>query len=174
MRFGCVARAKDSLSRMMETQKATFGAGCFWGVEEIFRRLSGVTNTAVGYAGGSTDNPSYEEVCSDQTGHAEVVEVEFDPGKISYRDLLDVFWANHDPTTLNRQGPDVGRQYRSVIFYHSPEQKEEAENSRNDLTKSGKFRRPIVTQIEPAPQFFRAEEYHQRYLEKRGMSHCAI
>jgi peptide-methionine (S)-S-oxide reductase len=158
----------------METQKATFGAGCFWGVEEMFRQLSGVTNTAVGYAGGSTDNPSYEDVCSDQTGHAEVVEVEFDPAKVSYRDLLDVFWANHDPTTLNRQGPDVGRQYRSVIFYHSPEQKAEAENSRNNLTKTGRFRRPIVTQIEPASKFFRAEEYHQRYLEKRGMSHCAI
>jgi peptide-methionine (S)-S-oxide reductase len=158
----------------METQKATFGAGCFWGVEEMFRQLSGVTNTAVGYAGGSTDNPSYQDVCSDQTGHAEVVEVEFDPAKISYRDLLDVFWANHDPTTLNRQGPDVGRQYRSVIFYHSPEQKAEAENSRNNLTKTGRFRRPIVTQIEPAPKFFRAEEYHQRYLGKRGFSHCAI
>jgi peptide-methionine (S)-S-oxide reductase len=158
----------------METQKATFGAGCFWGVEEVFRQLSGVANTAVGYAGGSTDNPSYQDVCSDQTGHAEVVEVEFDPAKISYRDLLDVFWANHDPTTLNRQGPDVGRQYRSVIFYHSPEQKAEAENSRDNLTKTGRFRRPIVTQIEPASKFFRAEEYHQRYLEKRGMSHCAI
>jgi peptide-methionine (S)-S-oxide reductase len=158
----------------METQKATFGAGCFWGVEEMFRRLSGVTNTAVGYAGGSTDNPSYQEVCSDQTGHAEVVEVEFDPAKISYRDLLDVFWANHDPTTLNRQGPDVGKQYRSVIFYHSPEQKAEAENSRDNLTKTRRFRRPIVTQIEPASKFFLAEEYHQRYLEKRGMSHCAV
>lgn len=159
---------------MAETQKATFGAGCFWGVEETFRRLNGVVNTTVGYAGGSTENPSYQEVCTDRTGHAEVVEVEFDPARISYRDLLDVFWANHDPTTVNRQGPDVGRQYRSVIFYHSPEQEIEANDSKNHLTKSGKFRRPIVTEIERSPRFFRAEEYHQRYLAKRGASHCAV
>lgn len=158
----------------METQKATFGAGCFWGVEETFRRLPGVINTAAGYAGGSIDSPTYEDVCSDRTGHAEVVQVEFDPAKISYRDLLDVFWASHDPTTLNRQGPDVGTQYRSVIFYHSPSQKAEAEDARDKLAKTRRFRRPIVTQIEPAPKFFPAEEYHQRYLEKRGASHCAI
>ena len=158
----------------METEKATFGAGCFWGVEETLRKLTGVVDTAVGYAGGSKENPTYEDVCTDETGHAEVVQVEFDPAKISYRELLDVFWANHNPTTLNRQGPDVGTQYRSVIFYHSPEQKMAAEESKNALTKSGRFKREIVTQIEPAPKFFRAEEYHQRYLEKRGLSHCAI
>ena len=158
----------------METQKATFGAGCFWGVEETFRRLPGVISTAVGYAGGSTDQPSYEDVCTSRTGHAEVVEVEFDPATVSYRDLLDVFWASHDPTTLNRQGPDVGTQYRSVVFYHSPAQKAEAEDAKHNLAKTGRFRRPIVTQIEPAPRFFRAEEYHQKYLEKRGASHCAI
>jgi peptide-methionine (S)-S-oxide reductase len=158
----------------METQKATFGAGCFWGVEETFRKLKGVTDTAVGYAGGTKENPTYEDVCTDQTGHAEVVQVEFDPAKISYPELLDVFWANHNPTMLNRQGPDVGTQYRSVIFYHSPEQKAAAEESKAALAKSGRFKREIVTQIEPAPKFFRAEEYHQRYLEKRGLSHCAI
>ena len=158
----------------MGTKKATFGAGCFWGVEETFRRLKGVLGTAVGYAGGTTENPTYKDVCTDRTGHAEVVEVEYDPATVSYRDLLDVFWANHDPTTANRQGPDVGTQYRSVVFYHSPEQKEEAENSKKNLQKTGKFRRPIVTKIEPAPNFFRAEEYHQRYLEKRGVSHCAV
>jgi peptide-methionine (S)-S-oxide reductase len=158
----------------METQKAMFGAGCFWGVEETFRNLKGVKDTAVGYAGGMTHNPSYEEVCTDRTGHAEVVQVEFDPSQISYRALLDVFWANHDPTTLNRQGPDVGTQYRSVIFYYSPEQQTEAEQSKEQLEKAGRFKRPIVTQLEPAPPFFRAEEYHQRYLQKRGMSHCVI
>jgi peptide-methionine (S)-S-oxide reductase len=158
----------------MTTQKATFGAGCFWGVEETFRKLKGVTSTAVGYAGGTKENPSYEDVCSDETGHAEVVQVEFDPKQISYDQLLDVFWSNHNPTTPNRQGPDVGTQYRSVIFYHSPEQKAAAETSREKLTTSGRFNRPIVTKIEPAPKFWRAEDYHQRYLEKRGQSHCAI
>ena len=155
-------------------EKATFGAGCFWGVEETFRKIDGVTSAAVGYAGGRTENPTYEDVCSHETGHAEVVEIEFDPAKISYRELLEVFWSNHNPTTLNRQGPDVGDQYRSVIFYHSPEQCAVAEASKEELEKSGRFRRPIVTQIEPAPKFYRAEEYHQRYLEKRGLSHCAI
>ena len=155
-------------------EKATFGAGCFWGVEETFRKIDGVTSAAVGYAGGRTENPTYEDVCSHETGHAEVVEIEFDPAKVSYRQLLEVFWSNHNPTTLNRQGPDVGDQYRSVIFYHSPEQRATAEASKEELKKSGRFRRPIVTQIEPAPKFYRAEEYHQRYLEKRGLSHCAI
>src|SRR5436853_1479189 len=159
----------------MSLQKATFGAGCFWGVEAEFRQLpKGVVSTAVGYAGGTTKNPTYRDVCTDRTGHAEVVEVEYDPARISYRDLLDVFWANHDPTTPNRQGPDVGTQYRSVIFYHSPEQKAEAEATKNALEKTGRFKRPIVTEIEPAGNFYRAEEYHQRYLEKRGMSHCAV
>jgi peptide-methionine (S)-S-oxide reductase len=158
----------------MKTEKATFGAGCFWGVEETFRKLNGVVSTAVGYAGGTKDNPSYEDVCTDETGHAEVVEMEFDPSQINYNQLLDVFWANHNPTTLNRQGPDVGKQYRSVIYYRSPEQKAAAESSKDELEKSKRFNRPIVTQIEPAPRFWRAEEYHQRYLEKRGQSHCAI
>ncbi len=158
----------------MAKEKATFGAGCFWGVEEIFRNLDGVTSSAVGYAGGTKENPSYEDVCSDRTGHAEVVEVEFDPSKVSYEELLEVFWSNHNPTTLNRQGPDVGTQYRSVIFYHSPAQKAGAEASKEKISKSGRFKLPVVTQIEPAPKFWRAEEYHQRYLEKRGQSHCAI
>jgi peptide-methionine (S)-S-oxide reductase len=157
----------------MSTEIATFGAGCFWGVEETFRKLKGVTSTKVGYAGGTKDNPTYEDVCADETGHAEVVEVEFDPSKISYDELLDVFWSNHNPTTLNRQGPDVGTQYRSVIFYHSPEQKTAAEASKEKIGQSGRFRRPIVTQIKPAPKFWRAEQNHQRYLEKRGQSHCA-
>jgi peptide-methionine (S)-S-oxide reductase len=155
-------------------EKATFGAGCFWGVEETFRKIDGVASAAVGYAGGRTENPTYEDVCSHETGHAEVVEVEFDPAKVSYAELLNIFWSNHDPTTLNRQGPDVGDQSRSVIFYHSPEQREAAEESKAELDKNGRFRRPIVTQIAPAPKFYRAEGYHQRYLEKRGLSHCAI
>jgi peptide-methionine (S)-S-oxide reductase len=158
----------------MTTEKATFGAGCFWGVESSFRSVQGVTDAAVGYAGGTKENPTYEDVCTDQTGHAEVVQVEFDPAVVSYEKLLDVFWANHNPTTMNRQGPDVGTQYRSVIFYHSPEQRAAAEASKAALEKSGKFRNPIVTQIEPAPKFYRAEEYHQRYLEKRGRTHCTI
>jgi len=158
----------------MRTENATFGAGCFWGVEETFRKLKGVVSTAVGYAGGTKDNPTYEAVCTDETGHAEVVEVEFNPSQIAYDELLDVFWSNHNPTTLNRQGPDVGRQYRSVIFYHSPEQKSAAEASRERVDKSGRFRSPVVTTIERAPTFWRAEEYHQRYLEKRGKSQCAI
>jgi peptide-methionine (S)-S-oxide reductase len=158
----------------MAKEKATFGAGCFWGVETTFRNVKGVTDAAVGYSGGKTENPTYQDVCSDETGHAEVVQVEFDPTVVSYRQLLEVFWANHNPTTLNRQGPDVGRQYRSVIFYHTPEQRAAAEELKAELEKGGRFRRPIVTQIEPAPAFYRAEEYHQRYLEKRGLSHCAI
>ncbi|MDQ2919559.1 MAG: peptide-methionine (S)-S-oxide reductase MsrA [Verrucomicrobiota bacterium] len=156
------------------TEKAMFGAGCFWGVETTFRNIKGVTDVAVGYAGGSKENPTYEDVCSAETGHAEVVEVQFDPAQVSYENLLDVFWSNHNPTTLNRQGPDVGTQYRSVIFYYSPEQKAAAEKSKTEMDKSGKFRSPIVTQIEPALKFYRGEEYHQRYLEKRGLAHCAI
>ena len=159
---------------VMKTEKATFGAGCFWGVEETFRNLKGVVSTAVGYAGGTKENPTYEDVCTDKSGHAEVVEVEFDPSQIKYDELLDVFWSNHNPTTMNRQGPDVGTQYRRVIFYHSPEQKSAAEASRGKIDMSGRFRQPVATQIEPAPNFWRAEEYHQRYLQKRGKSHCAI
>jgi peptide-methionine (S)-S-oxide reductase len=157
----------------MSLQKATFGAGCFWGVEAEFRQLpKGVVSTAVGYEGGTMKNPTYRDVCTDMTGHAEVVEVEYDPEKISYEDLLKVFWANHDPTTLNRQGPDVGTQYRSVIFYHTPEQQAAALASKEKLEKSGRYRRPIVTEIVPATSFYRAEEYHQQYLEKRGLSSC--
>jgi peptide-methionine (S)-S-oxide reductase len=155
----------------METlEKATFGAGCFWGVEETFRRLAGVKSTQVGYAGGSLDHPTYEDVCTDRTGHAEVVEVTFDPQVVSFHDLLEVFWNNHNPTTKNRQGPDFGSQYRSAVFFHSPQQEEEAKASRD--AAQGRFSRPIVTEIVPATPFWRAEEYHQQYLEKRGQAHC--
>ncbi len=153
---------------------ATFGAGCFWGVEEVFRQIPGVKNTTVGYMGGTTENPTYEEVCTDQTGHAEVVQVEYDPEQVTYEDLLDVFWNNHNPTTLNRQGPDVGTQYRSVIFYHTDEQKQAAEASKKQLDQSGKWKDPIVTQIEPAGTFWRAEEYHQRYLKTRLSNACHL
>jgi len=151
-------------------EKATFGAGCFWGVEATFRQIAGVKSTQGGYAGGSVSKPTYKQVCTDTTGHAEVVEVTFDPAAIRYSDLLEVFWANHDPTTLNRQGPDWGSQYRSVIFFHSPEQEAEARRSREAAQKY--FTRPIVTALEPAPPFWPAEEYHQQYLEKRGLSSC--
>ncbi len=153
---------------------ATFGAGCFWGVEETFRQLQGVTSTTVGYSGGSLENPTYRDVCTDRTGHAEVVRVEYDPSVISYEDLLQVFWHSHDPTTPNRQGPDVGTQYRSVIFYHTPEQREAAERSRAEMERSGTYTRPIVTEIQPAPAFYPAEEYHQQYLAKRGLAHCHL
>jgi peptide-methionine (S)-S-oxide reductase len=143
-------------------------------VEAAFRQLPGVTATAVGYLGGTLKNPTYKDVCSDTTGHAEVVQVQYDPARTSYDDLLNVFWTNHDPTTLNRQGPDVGTQYRSAIFIHSPEQEAAARASKEALQHSGKFRRPIVTEITPASEFYRAEEYHQQYLEKRGLSHCHI
>jgi len=155
-------------------EKATFGAGCFWGVEAAFRQIKGEISTAVGYMGGNLRDPTYEDVCTDRTGHAEVVQVEFDPAQVSYDDLLRVFWENHDPTTLNRQGPDVGKQYRSVIFFHTPEQEAAAKASRDTLAKSGRFKRPIVTEIVPAGDFWRAEEYHQQYLEKRGLAHCHL
>ena len=155
-------------------EKATFGAGCFWGVEAAFQEIEGVTSTAVGYSGGTLANPTYQDVCSGRTGHAEVVQVEYDPARVSYDRLLDVFWDNHDPTTLNRQGPDVGEQYRSAIFFHTPEQEAAARASKARLEQSGRFRRPIVTEITPASEFWRAEEYHQRYLEKRGLAHCTI
>lgn len=157
----------------MPTHKATFGAGCFWGVEELFRTLPGVVRTAVGYAGGAVPDPTYEQVCTDRTGHAEVVEIEFDPTRVSYEKLLEVFWANHDPTTLNRQGPDHGTQYRSVVYYHDAAQQAAAEASKQQLEQSGRFKRPIVTQIVPAPMFYRAEEYHQQYLAKRGRTSCS-
>jgi len=155
-------------------EKATFGAGCFWGVEAAFRRLDGVQATAVGYLGGTLKNPTYKDVCSGQTGHAEVVEVTFDETKISYHALLDVFWASHDPTTLNRQGPDVGSQYRSAIFFHGDIQKSEAEASIDALNEAAAFPHPIVTQVTAASTFYAAEEYHQQYLEKRGMASCHI
>ncbi len=156
------------------TEKATFGAGCFWGVEATFRQTPGVVGTQVGYLGGTLADPTYEDVCSGRTGHAEVVEVEYDPARVSYDELLDVFWENHDPTTLNRQGPDVGEQYRSAIFFHTPEQAAAARASKERRDRSGRHRRPIVTEITPASAFYRAEDYHQQYLEKRGLAHCAI
>ena len=154
-------------------KKATFGAGCFWGVEATFRRTPGVIETAVGYSGGHQANPTYEDVCTDRTGHAEVVRVEFDPGKVSFEELLEVFWLSHDPTQENRQGPDCGSQYRSVIFYHDEAQKKEAESSKAQFESLGRYRRPIVTQIVPAEPFYRAEEYHQQYLKKRGLESCS-
>ncbi len=153
-------------------EKATFAAGCFWGVEEAFRRVPGVISTKAGYTGGHMDKPTYKDVCAGTTGHAEAVQIEFDPEAISYGDLLDVFWSLHDPTTLDRQGPDVGHQYRSAIFFHGPAQEKVAKESRDRLGRSGAFKRPIVTEIRPAAEFFEAEEYHQKYLEKRGLSHC--
>ena len=165
---GKSARDKTTLA------EASFGAGCFWGVEEAFRQLPGVRETAVGYQGGTLGNPTYEDVCSGATGHAEVVHVQFDPKETSYEKLLDLFWMEHDPTTPNRQGPDHGTQYRSVIFYYTPEHKAAAEKSKAKLEASGRFKRPIVTQIVAAPEFYRAEEYHQRYLDQRGRSSCSI
>jgi len=155
-------------------EPATFGAGCFWGVEAEFRQIPGVKATAVGYMGGNLSDPTYRDVCSHTTGHAEVVQVEFDPAEVSYAQLLEVFWNAHDPTTLNRQGPDIGDQYRSAIFYHGPEQQAAAIASKEGLERSGRFKRPIVTEITPAPEFWRAEEYHQQYLERRGLAHCRI
>ncbi|HEY6172598.1 MAG TPA: peptide-methionine (S)-S-oxide reductase MsrA [Candidatus Kapabacteria bacterium] len=155
-------------------EKATFAAGCFWGVEQTFREVPGVIDAASGYTGGQKDDPTYQEVCTDTTGHAEAVEVIFDPEKVNYDTLLNVFWENHNPTQLNRQGPDFGSQYRSAIFCHSQTQKAQAEASKVALESSGKYQTPIVTLIEPAVAFYRAEEYHQRYLEKRGLSHCHI
>ena len=154
------------------TEIATFGAGCFWGIEAAFRRVPGVVDAVVGYSGGEMPNPTYQDVCTDETGHAEVVQVTFDAAKLSYERLLDSFWAMHDPTQVNRQGPDFGSQYRTAIFFHSPEQEAAATKSKAALDASGKFRRPIATEITPAGKFYRAEEYHQRYLEKRGAASC--
>src|SRR5256714_1984500 len=167
--------AQMEKDEMMENSKiATFGAGCFWGVEAAYRQIPGVLSTRVGYLGGTMENPTYKDVCSGRTGHAEVVEVSYDPKRLSYDNLLAVFWENHDPTTLNRQGPDVGEQYRSAIFYHTPEQKRIAEESKAGLEASGRFRKPIVTEITPASAFYLAEDYHQRYLEKRGLASCHV
>ena len=155
-------------------EKATFAAGCFWGVEAAFRQVKGVKSTAVGYTDGTVPSPTYEQVCTGRTGHAEAVLVEFDPAEVSYEQLLDVFWENHDPTQMNRQGPDVGSQYRSGIFYHSPQQEAAATSSKEKLAASGKLKRPIVTEIVQAAEFFPAEDYHQQYLEKRGQASCHI
>lgn len=155
-------------------EKATFAAGCFWGVEEAFRQVKGVITTRVGYTGGTTKNPTYNKVCSDETGHAEAVEVTFDPKKISYEKLLDIFWSCHDQTTVDRQSPDVGTQYRSAIFYHSAEQKKLAFASKEKLQKSKKYKEKIVTEIVPASPFYPADEYHQQYLGKRGMKTCRV
>ena len=148
-------------------ERATFGVGCFWGPEETFRQVDGVTSTSVGFMGGSLENPTYEEVCTGRTGHAEVVDVEFDPSRIAYQELLEIFWACHDPTTRNRQGPDIGTQYRSVLFFHSPEQEAVGRASKEKLERSGRYRSEIVTEIAPASSYYPADEYHQRYLEKR-------
>ncbi len=155
-------------------EKATFAAGCFWGVEARFQQLPGVSATAVGYEGGSLASPTYQQVCTDRSGHAEAVEIDFDPSKISYQQLLDEFFALHDPTQLNRQGPDWGRQYRSVVFYHSPEQEKTAKETIARLTAEKRFSKPVVTQVVPAETFWRAEDYHQKYLEKRGAVSCHI
>ncbi len=151
---------------------ATFGAGCFCGVEAAFQRVPGVIDTAVGYSGGKMPNPTYQDVCTDETGHAEVVQVTFDPGKVSFEELLDVFWKVHDPTQVNRQGPDFGTQYRTAIFFHSPEQEAIAKKAKAALEASSKFKKPIATEITPAGTFYRAEEYHQKYLQKRGVESC--
>lgn len=155
-------------------KKATFGAGCFWGVEAAFRKVKGVITTAVGYMGGKLENPTYKDVCTDRTGHAEVVQVDFDPDVVSYEELLDIFWEIHDPTTLNRQGPDFGTQYRSAIFYHDEDQKKLALASKEQLQQSGRYEDEIVTEITPATVFYKAEEYHQRYHEKHGIDSCRI
>ena len=157
---------------MPQKEIATFGAGCFWHVEEAFRNFKGVTDVVVGYMGGTLKDPSYEDVCTDKTGHAEVVQVVYDPALVSYEELVDFFWSIHDPTTVNRQGPDVGTQYRSVIFYRTEDQKKKALKSKENLEKSKKYSRPIVTEISPESEFYRAEEYHQRYLLKRDMHTC--
>ena len=158
----------------MAIEKATFGAGCFWGVEARFAEMPGVLDTAVGYEGGELEHPTYKEVCTDRTGHAEVVEVTFDPSRLPYETLLDAFFALHDPTQVDRQGPDFGTQYRSVVFAHSAEQLQQAKEKIAELNATGAYRKPIATQVEPAMTFWKAEEYHQRYLEKRGMVHCHI
>ncbi len=150
--------------------KATFAAGCFWHVEDLFQKTKGVKSTQVGYTGGKLSSPTYEEVCTHKTGHAEAVQVEYDPEQISYDELLKIFWENHDPTSLNRQGPDVGIQYRSAVFYHDDSQKEIAEKSKEKLGKSGMYQKPIVTEVSPAPEFYKAEEYHQKYFQKHGLS----
>ena len=160
------------VSDILET--ATFGAGCFWGIEAAFRKIKGVKSTAVGYMGGNLKNPTYEDVCTNKTGHAEVVQIEFDPSIVSYKNLLDEFWNVHDPTQLNKQGLDIGSQYRSVIFYHNPQQKKIAEEVKKRINESERYKKPIVTEISHAKEFYRAEEYHQQYFEKKGISSCRV
>ena len=167
-----VSETADKVESEAKLEIATFGAGCFWGVEAAFRQIKGVKSTAVGYLGGTMKDPTYKDVCTGRTGHAEVVQVTFDPSQVSYDELLEVFWTNHNPTTLNRQGPDWGTQYRSAIFFHSDAQKLAAESSKQKLETAKKFRDPIVTEITPASDFYIAEDYHQQYLEKRGLSSC--
>jgi peptide-methionine (S)-S-oxide reductase len=167
---GCAPAEEDPV----KTEKATFAAGCFWGVEEVFRKVPGVIDTQVGYTGGKIANPTYKEVCTDATGHAEAIEITFDPAKVIYKKFVDLFFKMHDPTQVNRQGPDFGTQYRSAIFYHSPEQETVAEAAKAALEKSGKYKKPVATQIVPAGPFYRAEEYHQRYFEKNGGPACHI
>jgi peptide-methionine (S)-S-oxide reductase len=174
LRIQTSRKPKGKRKEAIRMEKATFAAGCFWGVEATFRQLPGVVRTRVGYTGGHTENPTYKQVCTDRTGHAEAVEVEFDPRKIRYADLLKVFWENHDPTQVNRQGPDWGTQYRTAIFFHSPEQQAEAEASKQSLEQSHHYSKPIATQIVPAVTFFPAEDYHQQYLEKRGLASCHV
>lgn len=163
---------KPDIEGDKEMTKATFGAGCFWGVEAAFQKTKGVESTRVGFMGGTVDNPSYKRVCKGDTGHAEVVEVLYDPEKVTYEELLKVFWDKHNPTTKNRQGPDIGSQYRSVIFYHNEEQKEAAEKSKTELEALKKYPKPVVTEITEASDFWEAEEYHQQYLQKRGLVVC--
>jgi len=172
--IGAVAGYAPAEEGTMKTEKATFAAGCFWGVESAFRQIDGVLDAQVGYTGGKSDNPTYKEVCTGTTGHAEALEITFDPAKVPYRTLVDFFFKMHDPTQVNRQGPDFGTQYRSAIFVHSPEQQAVAESVKTALEKSGKYKKPIATQIKPAGPFYRAEEYHQRYFEKNGGPACHI
>jgi len=167
----CVREVRTFMERKA-TEKAVFAAGCFWGVEETFRTVNGVISTRVGYTGGTKVNPTYEDVCGHDTGHAEAVEVTFDPEKVSYRELLNIFWDIHDPTTKNRQGPDVGSQYRSAIFHTTPEQERDAKDALKEIEKAGVYGRPIVTEIVPAAEFYEAEDYHQKYLMKRGRKYC--
>jgi len=169
-----VSAAAGQSAQFSRYERATFAAGCFWGVEAAFAKVPGVVSTQVGYTGGHTEKPTYKDVCTDQTGHAEAVTITYDPAKISYQQLLDVFWSIHDPTTLNRQGPDAGTQYRSAIFYHNQEQQAAAKASKRKLQQSGRFDKPIVTEITPASRFYRAEEYHQHYFEKHGLPSCHL
>lgn len=165
---------KNFVQDQDQTQVATFGAGCFWGIEEVFRKLEGVVETQVGYCGGNIPDPSYESVCTGNTGHAEVVQIKFDEQKVSYQRLLEIFWANHNPTMLNRQGPDVGTQYRSVVFYHNQDQQKHAEQTKAQLQNKGIFSKPIVTEVTAASTFYLAEEYHQKYLFRKGLSSCSV